>query len=250
MTTPRDPADRYDDPRQADVYPDRPTEPVAARDERVVGRDERVVDRDERVVDRDERVVAADRADVRDGVVERQREQFGGVKIGSAFFGWLTATGMAVILTALLAATGAAIGLGVIEDPEAAAEEAAQNPETVGWVGGIALLIILFLAYWCGGYVAGRMARFNGMVQGIAVWVWAIVIAIVVALLSLVVGDQFNILVDLNAFPRIPLSEGELTTAGIITAVIVALASLGGAILGGMAGTRYHRRVDLAGVAA
>jgi hypothetical protein len=241
MTTPRDPADRYDDQPSADAYPDRPTEPVAARDPRIVPADDRAVPA--------ERVVAAERGDVREGVLERQREQFGGIKIGSAFFGWLTATGIGVLLTALLAATGAAIGLGVLENPEAAAEEAAENPETVGWVGAIALLVILFVAYWCGGYVAGRMARFNGIRQGIAVWVWAVVIAIVVALLTLVAGTQFDILFDLNAFPRIPLSEGELTVAGIITAVIVVIASLGGAMLGGMAGTRYHRRVDRAGMA-
>ena len=227
MTTPREPVDRYDDPPPAASYPDRPAEPAA----------------------RDPRVVPADRADVRDEVVERQREQFGGVKIGAAFFGWLTAMGTAVLLTAVLAATGAALGLGILEDPGAAAEEAAENPETVGWVGAIALLVILFVAYWCGGYVAGRMARFNGIRQGIAVWVWVVVIAIVVALLTLVAGTQFDILFDLNAFPRIPLSEGELTVAGIITAVIVVIASLGGAMLGGMAGTRYHRRVDRAGVA-
>jgi hypothetical protein len=227
MTTPREPVDRYDDHPPAASYPDRPTEPGA----------------------RDPRAVPADRADVRDDVVDRQREQFGGVKIGAAFFGWLTAMGTAVLLTAVLAATGAALGLGILEDPGAAAEEAAENPETVGWVGAIALLVILFVAYWCGGYVAGRMARFNGIRQGIAVWVWAVVIAIVVALLTLVAGTQFDILFDLNAFPRIPLSEGELTVAGIITAVIVVIASLGGAMLGGMAGTRYHRRVDRAGVA-
>src|SRR5215218_8613917 len=225
MTTPRDPADRYDDRPPAGPYTDRPAEPAA----------------------RDPRVVPADRAGVRDDIVERQREQFGGVKIGAAFFGWLAAMGTAVLLTAVLAATGAALGLGILEDPGAAAEEAAENPETVGWVGGIALLVILFVAYWCGGYVAGRMARFNGVRQGIAVWVWAVVIAIVVALLTLVAGTQFDILFDLNAFPRIPLSEGELTVAGIITAVIVVIASLGGAMLGGMAGTRYHRRVDRAG---
>ena len=227
MTTPRDPADRYDTPPPAASYPDRPTQPV----------------------DRDARAVPADRSDVRDGLVDRQREQFGGVKIGAAFFGWLAAMGTAVLLTAVLAATGAALGLGVLEDPGAAAEEAAQNPETVGWVGAIALLVILFVSYWCGGYVAGRMARFNGIRQGIAVWVWAVVIAIVVALLTLVAGTQFDILFDLNAFPRIPLSEGELTVAGIITAVIVVIASLGGAMLGGIAGTRYHRRVDRAGMA-
>jgi hypothetical protein len=235
MTSPREPADRQPDRPIDDRYPDRPAdEPYAGPPSDAAARDARQV--------------PADRADVRDEVVDRQREQFGGVKIGSAFFGWLTATGTAVLLTALVAATGAAIGLGVLEDPEAAADEAAQNPETVGWVGGIALLVILFVAYWCGGYVAGRMARFNGVRQGVAVWIWAVVIAVIVAVIGLVAGSQFDILVDLNAFPRIPLSEGELTVAGIITAVAAAIASLGGAILGGMAGTRYHRRVDRAGV--
>jgi hypothetical protein len=37
------------------------------------------------------------------------------------------------------------------------------------------LLVILFVAYYCGGYAAGRMGRFNGMKQGIAVWLWALV---------------------------------------------------------------------------
>src|ERR671932_1436636 len=46
----------------------------------------------------------------RHSVVSREKERYGGVKIGSAFFGWLTATGTAVILTALLTAAGAAGG--------------------------------------------------------------------------------------------------------------------------------------------
>src|SRR4051794_9746391 len=41
----------------------------------------------------------------------RQKEQYGGIKIGSAFFGWLTATGTALLLTALLAAAGTAVGV-------------------------------------------------------------------------------------------------------------------------------------------
>lgn len=231
MRTPRDPDDRYDRPadRPADLPPELYTDSAD-------------------VAARDPRTLPAERADVRDDVVDRQRDQFGGVKIGSAFFGWLTATGMAVILTAVVAATGAAIGLGILQDPDVAAEEATENPETVGWVGAIVLLIIVFIAYWCGGYVAGRMARFNGVRQGVAVWVWALVIAVVVALLTLAAGSQFDILGDVDAFPRIPVSEGEMTIASIITAIVVAIASLGGAILGGVAGTRYHRKVDAAGV--
>jgi hypothetical protein len=183
-----------------------------------------------------------------DEVIERQREQFGGVKVGSAFFGWLTATGTAAILTGLLAATGAALGLGVMLDPGASAGDAPFDAETIGWIGAGALLVIVLLAYYCGGYVAGRMARFSGVVQGLAVWVWALVIAIAVALVSVAVGSQYDILGQLNAFPRIPVSEGVLTIAGIITAVAVAVASLGGAILGGVIGVRYHRRVDRVGL--
>jgi hypothetical protein len=227
VSTPRDPDERYTDQPPTERHPEVPVGATA----------------------HDPRSVPADRADVREDVVDRQREQYGGVKIGAAFFGWLTAVGTAALLTALLAATGAALGLGV-EDAEAVAEDAGLTAEAIGWIGAIALLVIVFVAYWCGGYVAGRMARFSGIRQGVAVWVWAIVIAIIVALLGLLAGARFDILVDLNAFPRLPLSEGELTTAGIITAVVLAIASLGGAMLGGMAGTRYHRRVDLAGVVA
>ncbi len=45
----------------------------------------------------------------RQSVIAREKEQYGGVKIGSAFFGWLTATGTAVLLTALAAAAGTAV---------------------------------------------------------------------------------------------------------------------------------------------
>lgn len=183
-------------------------------------------------------------------VIERQREQFGGVKVGSAFFGWLTATGTAAILTGILAATGAALGLGVMLDPGASDGVGPFDAETIGWIGAGALLVIVLVAYYCGGYVAGRMARFSGVAQGLAVWVWALVIAIVVALVSVALGSQYDILGRLNAFPRIPVSEGVLTIAGIITAVVVAIASLGGAILGGVIGVRYHRRVDRAGLEA
>jgi len=183
----------------------------------------------------------------RESVVAREEEEHGG-KIGSAFFGFLTATGVGVLLTALAGAIGAAIGLASGTRPGAATAQATQSAGTVGIVGGIILLVILFVAYYCGGYVAGRMARFNGMKQGIAVWVWALVIAIVVAILTAVAGAQFNVLSQLNSFPRIPISEGDLTTGGIIAAIAVVVASLAGAILGGLAGMRFHRRVDKTGL--
>jgi hypothetical protein len=183
-------------------------------------------------------------------VVARQKEEHGGVKIGSAFFGFLTATGVGVLLTALVAAAGTAVGLANGTDAGTATSQATKSASTVGIVGGIILLVILFVAYYCGGYVASRMARFDGVKQGIAVWLWALVIAIVVAVLGAVAGSKYNILAQLNSFPRIPVSEGDLTTGGIIAAVALVVASLLGAILGGLAGMRFHRKVDRTGLGA
>ena len=184
----------------------------------------------------------------RNDVVAYQRKRFGGVKVGSAFFGWLTATGMTVILTALLAGAGAAIGVATGTDVSQATSTATANAGTVGIVGAIALGVVVLVAYYCGGYVAGRMARFSGAVQGAAVWIWAIVVAIIVAIASAAAGGGFDILSRVNSFPRIPVGQGDVTTAGITALVIAALVSLVGAVLGGVAGMRYHRAIDRAGL--
>ncbi|QCP00314.1 hypothetical protein FCN77_24675 [Arthrobacter sp. 24S4-2] len=191
-------------------------------------------------------MVADPNAATRETVAAREREQFGGIKIGSAFFGWLAATGMSVLLTALVAAAGTAVGLATSTDVNEAVNQASSN-QTVGLVGVIVLLAILFVAYYCGGYVAGRMARFNGLKQGFMVWVWALIFAVLVALLAMIAGERFNILANLNSFPRIPVNEGQLTTTGIIAAVVVAVVALIGAVLGGLAGMHFHRKVDRAG---
>ena len=202
----------------------------------------------EHVGDRQGSVPVEPTSSLREDAVERERERFGGVKVGSAFFGWLTAMGTAVLLTAMVAATGAVIGLGTTGDVEDATGAAAENAETVGLIGAIALIVIALVAYYCGGYVAGRMARFDGAKQGVAVWVWAVVIAIIVAIIVALGGADFNFLANVNGFPRIPINEGDLTAGSIITAVLVGIASLVGAILGGLAGMRYHRMVDRAGL--
>ncbi|GAA1477773.1 hypothetical protein GCM10009623_22190 [Nocardioides aestuarii] len=184
----------------------------------------------------------------RKAVVAREREEHGGIKWGSAFFGFLTATGVTVLLTALAAALGAAVGLATDTGAGEAAAEAADSAGTVGLFSGIVLLVILFVAYYCGGYVAGRMARFDGTKQGLAVWVWALVVAVVVAVLAVVAGANYNVLSELNSFPRIPVSEGDLTTGGIVAAVLLVVVTLLGAALGGLAGMRFHRTVDRTGL--
>jgi hypothetical protein len=177
--------------------------------------------------------------------VNIQKDAFGGMKFGSCFFGWLTASGTAVLLAALVTGVGAALGLSRTVD---VTNPSPAQTESIGFAGGIVLLVIIFVSYLAGGYVAGRMARFNGLKQGLGVWLWAVIMAILVGVAGWLAGARFDVLARVNSFPRLPLNEGTLTTGGIIVAVGVVAASLVGAMLGGLAGMRYHRRVDRAGL--
>jgi hypothetical protein len=186
-----------------------------------------------------------------DSVLTREKEQFGGIKVGSAFFGWVAAAGIAVLLTSLLTAAGVVLSLTsktTTTDITNQATAATGTAKTVGLVGAILLLVVLFVAYYCGGYVAARMARFNGATQGLAVWLWGIVFAIVIFILVKIAGSKYNILTNLN-LPRIPVDEGSLTTTAIIAIAAIIIVTLGAAVLGGLAGMRFHRNVDKAGLA-
>ena len=175
-------------------------------------------------------------------VVARQREEFGGFSWGSAFFGWLVSVGVAALLVAVLSAAGAATGLTDVSD-----QEAARNAGTIGIVGGIALLIVLAIAYYAGGYVAGRLARFDGSRQGLGVWILGILVTVGLAVLGAVLGSKYNVLSQLN-LPRIPIDEGTLTTGGVIALVAAVLVTLMAAIAGGKVGERFHRKVDRVGL--
>jgi len=193
--------------------------------------------RQDRDVDTRDDVGTRDRQEVR----ERQRDEFGGTNLGAAFFGWLVAVGMAAILTGILSAAGAAIGL-----TEVSGAEASGNAETISVVGGVILLLILMLAYYSGGYVSGRMSRFDGGRQGVAVWIIGLLVTIALAILAAIGGSEYNVLSRFE-LPRIPIDEGDLATGGIIALVAVILGTLIAALLGGKAGQRYHRKVDRVG---
>ncbi|WP_369253280.1 hypothetical protein [Geodermatophilus amargosae] len=175
--------------------------------------------------------------------VAAQRDRFGGIKWGAAFFGWLSANGLAVVLVALVSAAG--IGLGLAQGVDTV-DEAADQAAGIGLGGAVAVLVVLFLAYLAGGYVAGRMARFDGIRQGLAVWLVGLLVVVLLAAAGIVLGAQYNVLRQLD-LPRIPVDEGTATTAGLITLGAILVATLVGALLGGKLGTRYHRRVDRAG---
>jgi hypothetical protein len=170
----------------------------------------------------------------------RQREQYGGLNWGAAFFGWLVAVGLGALLVGLLAAAGAAVGM-IESDAEASAE-------SIGIGGAIALLAVLAVAYFCGGYVAGRMSRFDGARQGLAAWLIGVVVTIALAVAGALLGDEYNVLEQLD-LPALPVGDAEFVTGGAIALAAVLVGTLLAAVMGGKAGERYHRKVDRAGFA-
>ena len=63
------------------------------------------------------------------------------------------------------------------------------------------LLVVLSLAYYAGGYVAGRMSRFDGGKQGLAVWIIGLLVTLLAIGIGAVVGNEYNIFDRVN-LPR------------------------------------------------
>jgi hypothetical protein len=177
-----------------------------------------------------------------------QRERFGGIHWGAAFFGWLSANGLAVLVLAIASAAGVAIELTTAGGPlettrEGARDGVLESGDTISLVGGIVALVILAVAYFAGGYVAGRMSRFDGARQGIAVWLIGLLVVVALAVAGTLFGAKYNVLARLD-LPRIPVDEGTATTGAVVALVAMLLISAVAAVIGGRFGTRYHRKID------
>ncbi len=171
----------------------------------------------------------------------REQQAYGGtIQWEAAFFGWLVATGLAAILVAMVVGAGVAVGLTEIDD------SASSQAEQLTFGGGAVLLAILAVAYLAGGYVAGRMARFDGLRQGLGVWIVAVVTTLALAAMAAAANDV-NPLESLE-LPRIPVDEeAGLSGGGAIALAAAAVVSLLAALGGGTGGERFHRAVDEAG---
>jgi hypothetical protein len=171
----------------------------------------------------------------------RARDKFGGANLGAACFGWLVAVGMTALLTGILAVLATALDYsGSITQ-----NDVQRAAGSVTLVIALVLLAVLLVAYYAGGYVAGRMSRFDGARQGVAVWFVGLLVTAAAAVLGWVAGDQYNLL-DRVDVPRIPIPTDDVTLGGIITGVLVLIGTLVAAMLGGIVGRRYHDRVDRA----
>jgi len=182
------------------------------------------------------------RADIQTSAAAEVDPTYRGFKGGAAFFGWLVAIGLTALLTGIVGAIAAGVDYATTIDWTTAGDEAG----TIGVVSGAVLVLILAIAYYNGGYVAGRLARFDGARQGFGVWGIGVVVTLIVGAIAGVAGSQYDVL-DRVDLPSVSIGQHTLTAGGLLVLGIAVVVTLFAALVGGIAGQRYHRRIDLSG---
>jgi hypothetical protein len=171
-------------------------------------------------------------------VEDRPFRARGGVSGGAVLTGTVVAFGAMTILSVLIGAV--LVGLG-LQEGNISQQEAIQ----AGIWTGIGIVIAQFLSYLWGGYTAGRMARGSGFINGLLVPILAIVLAGLVLAVAGAIGYSADTSVSLPfSTDTLPWNNDNLQdwTIGLGIATLVAMFL--GAILGGLAGQRWHTKLE------
>lgn len=118
----------------------------------------------------------------------------------------------------------------------------ANDYERLGIGGAVVAGLVLFLSYFFGGYIAGRLARRAGAVNGGLVLVLAIVIG---ALVAAIVGTQTDTeaVADNLRVIGVPTSGSDYGDIATVAGIVSLVAMIAGAVLGGIKGERWHGKL-------
>jgi hypothetical protein len=152
----------------------------------------------------------------------------------SVLAGTLVAYGAFAVLAALVGAAAAAIGL----DNDLSRNDWAR----LGTGSAIAAAVVLLVAYLFGGYVAGRMARRAGLLNGLIVFLLAIVLIAAVGAIVASQADADTIRGNLRSL-GIPTSGSEWGDVASLAGIASLAAMLVGALMGGVLGERWHSKL-------
>jgi len=152
----------------------------------------------------------------------------------SVLAGVLVAYGAFVVLAALVGTVAAAIGLNT--------DLNRNDWATLGLGSAIAVAVVLLVAYLFGGYVAGRMARRAGLLNGLAVFLLALLLVAVVGAIITSQADADTIGTNLRSL-GIPTSGSEWSDIGTLAGIASLAAMLIGALVGGVLGERWHSKL-------
>ena len=175
---------------------------------------------------------------------DRLRHMYGGVDWLASFLGLV----FAIVLGAVFSAVA---GLVLVPFGITPALSGGQIGASV--ITGLALLgVLIFLTFFFGGYVAGRLARFDGGRNGAMVLVWMFIVVVILALAAAIFSGFLpaGMAEDIaNLVDRMVATAGNLADAGVVglvTAAAALLLALLGGSLGGRMGSRYHTEIDRA----
>jgi len=170
---------------------------------------------------------------------EHLREIYGGVDWLASFIGCVFTVVCGAVLLPL-----ASIVL-VLLNFTLDLEERGVDAITI--TGLVIIGLALFLSSLFGGYVAGRLARFDGGRNGAATVLWAILLSVILLFFgNFLPGNLFELLQEFVQNSVLP-TIGSLTELGLAGAAIIVgvlLVALLGGFSGGRFGNRYHTRID------
>lgn len=159
-----------------------------------------------------------------------------GATTGAAFFGWLISGALAVLMLAIVGATGTALGWDKLR---MWAESQADLSTLV--VTGLALIVVTVSAY-AGGYASGRMVRSHGAQQGFGVWLFWLGSTIAVVLTAYVLNAHYDLWSRAEAITAsVPMIDRLASSDGLVALGVVLLAAMLGTVSGGIAGNRYYQ---------
>src|SRR5215217_6217996 len=173
---------------------------------------------------------------------DRLRDMYGGVDWLASFLGFVFAAVVGALFSLIAGLVLAPLGFSLNLGGEIGAAVI---------TGMVLVAVLVFLTYFFGGYVAGRLARFDGGRNGAMLLLWTGVTVLVLALINAVlsgflpegVSENIDNLIQNLLFSTIGGLSG-LGIAGVLIFVGALLVALLGGFLGGRLGSRYHAEID------
>lgn len=160
----------------------------------------------------------------------------GGISGGAILTGVVVALGAMFLLSALVGGVLTAIGVGATDVTTTDAIQA-------GIGAGIVLVVAQFMAYFWGGYTAGRMSRGAGLANGVLVPLVAIVVAILVGAVVASLGATANLNLPFST-NRLPLENDFVVDWGLTISIAALAAMLIGGAIGGVLGAGWHTKLE------
>ncbi len=174
---------------------------------------------------------------------ERLRDIYGGIDWLASFLGFV----FALVAGSVLAGIAGLVLVPLGFSPN-------FNTGTLGpaaITGLVVVAVVLFLTYFFGGYVSGRLARFDGGLNGIMLVLWTLVAGLLVVLAGGILSsflpagfaEQLRNAVQVGLLPAFNNLVG-IGAIGIGVLVGAFLVALLGGFVGGRTGGRYHTDID------